>query len=799
MMTKNYQNVLALEFAINEINNNPKILPNVSLGFHIHDSYYDEWMIYHSTLNMLFKSHSFSPNYRCDTEKSVIAVVGGLCSEISFHMAEILDLFKIPQFTYGLFAQEEKDTRQLPSFYHRALNEAHQTMKLLKHFGWTWVGLFVLDDETGEHFSHSLEPLLTQNGICLAFTERLLSKSLTMSLDYFNYLASTSYLAFGYSKASTFILYGRPTTITWLMTLLSFVDSGYKDNPPQGKVWIMTGQVDFVLTGIQRNWNFQFYQGAIFFMIHSDSPEGFQKFLQHVKPYRKHDDFLGHFWEQAFDCSFPKTQEPLKDSSTCTGEERLESLPQPIFEMSMSGHSYVIYNSVYAVAHALYALQSFRSSRKPMVPMGVPEVQSLQPWQLHQFLQGMLFNNSAGETVYFNGMREMAAEFDLMNLVTFPNGSLLQVKVGRLNPDAPEGEELIIYEDQIVWPPLFNQVLPTSVCNDHCQPGSHKKKKEGEKFCCYDCVPCQEGKFANQIDMDDCIKCPEDQYPSMDQAQCISKTISFLSYGEPLGISLTSVALAFSLMTSLVLGIFIRHKSTPIVKANNRDITYTLLVSLLLCFLCPLLFIGQPNKGTCFLRQAAFGVIFSVSVSCVLAKTVTVVVAFMANKPGSRMRKWVGKRMTNSIVLSCSLLQAVLCTVWLGTSPPFPDLDRQTLAGEIVAECNEGSVVMLYFALGYVGCLSLVSLTVAFLARKLPDSFNESKFITFSMLLFCSVWLSFVPVYLSTKGKYMVCVEIFSILASSAGLLACIFSPKCYIILLRPDLNRREQLILKKN
>lgn len=94
---KNYQHIVSLVFAVKEINENQKILPNVSLGFHIYDGYTNAGMTHQNTMKLLSTSERIVPNFKCDKKKKVIAVIGGLYSDISLHMATVLGIYKIPQ------------------------------------------------------------------------------------------------------------------------------------------------------------------------------------------------------------------------------------------------------------------------------------------------------------------------------------------------------------------------------------------------------------------------------------------------------------------------------------------------------------------------------------------------------------------------------------------------------------------------------------------------------------------------------------------------------------------------------
>uniref|UniRef100_A0A670YTT7 G-protein coupled receptors family 3 profile domain-containing protein n=1 Tax=Pseudonaja textilis TaxID=8673 RepID=A0A670YTT7_PSETE len=760
-----------MAFAIQEVNKDPQLLPNITLGFRIYEENQYASMTPDVSLSLLSSQRKVFPNYKCDTQDNLLSVLGGLNSRTSYQMATILGNFKISQVL---------GHSQFPTFYqidpqYHLQNAA--IVWLLVHFQWNWIGIVVQNSESSDHFIWIFDTILAQHDICIQFVKQILPR-----ISIFNELHREQkdlLWTILTNDAQVVIVSGDSNTLQSLITALYIYEE--ENHTSSGKVWILTTQWEFSAIGYPYEWGkLKSLHGALSLTVHTNPVPGFKDYLWALNPHEPHEDvFLPEWWEVVFDCEILKAGLSSPGGQrVCTGEENPDTLPGSVFDGKMTSFSYSIYNTAYSVAHALHSLYFHE--------LWLFVLQ----FQMHVFLRNVLFNNTAGEEVSFSETGMKYAGFDILNWVVFANMTILQQKVGWVDPEAPSAESFSINSNAIVW-----ASQPFSRCVKRCLPGQAMKVAEGKVSCCYRCVSCPEGTISNETDAAQCIPCPEDQHPSKNYVLCIPKTMNFLSYEDTLAFVLVSLAFVFSLITILMLAAFIKYCNTPIVKANNLNLTYILLVSLLLCFLCSFLFIGKPRNVTCLLRQTTFGIVFSTAISSVLAKTLTVVLAFMATQPGNRARKFLGKQLI--IVLACPLVQAALCASWLAISPPFTNLDFHSVKGEIVMECNEGSTTMFYAMLGYMGFLSLFSFIVAFLARKLPDSFNEAKFITFSMLVFCSVWITFLPSYLSTKGKSMVAVEIFSILASAAGLLSCIFLPKCYVILLRPDLNNKSHLMRK--
>uniref|UniRef100_A0A8C6R4W7 Vomeronasal type-2 receptor 116-like n=1 Tax=Nannospalax galili TaxID=1026970 RepID=A0A8C6R4W7_NANGA len=765
--SQDYQFVLALRLATKEINRNTHLLPNITLIFWtLSDKNFDA-IVLSDTLISLGKDGEGVPNYTCITKASIIAVLTGPLWSSSSRLGLYFTRSRI---AFGSFYSILSDDEQFPYLYQMEPKDtylASAMVSLMAHFSWNWVGLVVSDDEQGVQFLSDFRGQMKENRVCLAFVNMI-----PLRMQLYMTRAHIYYEQIMTSSANVVVIYGNVN---------STLAESYRWWKYLGirRIWFSTSQWDNVIN--QRDFNIDSSLGTFTFSHHHGEISGFKNFIQTLKLSDHSEKItLTSLGWIGFNCSVASNNfKTLKDWSSNTS---FESLMWHNFNMAMSDESYNIYNAVYAVAHSLHEMLLYHVDMQfSILNVGIFHDQIMPNFQLHPFLKKIQFINPAGDTVTMNQKEKPHGQYDIFNILCFSQGLRTKVKIGEFSPFFPHGQQLYLSEDMIEW--FGGAVLLYSKCSSlpstatqHPQHASHIS----------DCI---DYAFLSVSDMDQCVQCPDDQYANVKQNHCIHKSVMYLAYEDPLGMSLTCMALFLTALAVVMLGVFVKHRDTPIVKANNRTLSYILLLSLIFCFLCSLLFIGHPNTITCVLQQTTFGLAFTVAVSTVLAKTLTVVLAFKVTVPGRRLRGLLVSGAPSYIIPICTLIQLILCGVWMGTSPPFIVIDPQSELEHITIVCNKGSVTVFYCVLGYLGSLALGAFTVAFMARNLPDTFNEAKFLTFSMLVFCSVWVTFLPVYHSTKGKAMVAVEVFSILASSAGLLGCIFAPKCFIILLRSDQN----------
>uniref|UniRef100_A0A3Q2XBQ3 Extracellular calcium-sensing receptor-like n=1 Tax=Hippocampus comes TaxID=109280 RepID=A0A3Q2XBQ3_HIPCM len=726
--------VRTVMFTVEEINRNAQLLPGVSLGYQLYNGCGSENLIRAAIEAISQEGPACSARIQ--------ALLGHSSSGISKNINTLLSPLSIPQVSHLSTCACLSDKSLYPTFFRTVPSDRVQVLalvQLMKNFDWRWVGIIYSSTTYADKGTAEFVVEAMKEHICVEY-RLVYSKASTETHE-----AIVKMLRESSSKVVLLFM-----SLSYTKSFLSKM-AGYNISGKQwvgSEAWIT--QLD--LASVERQ---NILQGAMGFALPEASIPG---------------GTIKAFWEKFFDCSFS----PSNTSTLCTGGEDMKAISNDYTDVTHFRAENNMYKAVYLVAYALHALLQCENGANPTTG---------KPCVIKSEVQPKMVNRK--HTIFVNDDGDSVGEYDLINWHMRDDGSVKLVNIGRYDASFSEYRKLKLKGDVL-----------RSVCKEPCPPGTRKAVNKNKPVCCFDCFECPEGTISNQTDSPDCLACPPEFWPNAKKDRCVPKPTEYLSYKEIMGALLTALSCVGVFLAFLTFLIFLTHKETPIVKANNSELSFLLLISLKLCFLCSLTFIGRPTEWSCMLRHAAFGITFVLCISCVLGKTVVVLMAFRATLPGKNM-KLFGHVQQRLSVLALTVVQVLFCIIWLCTNPPFPATNLKYYKEKIILECALGSAIGFWGMLGYIGLLALLCFTLAFMARKLPDSFNEAKLITFSMLIFCAVWMAFIPAYVSSPGKFTVAVEIFAILASSFGLLVCIFVPKCYIIIFRPENNTRKHLMGK--
>ncbi|XP_056622243.1 extracellular calcium-sensing receptor-like [Triplophysa dalaica] len=760
---RDFRMAQTMTFTIEEINRSENLLPNVSIGYRIYDTCGSRLSSMSATMSVM-NGQEFAAENKCNGQTPIHAIIGETESSATVILSRTTGPFKIPVISHSATCECLSNRKDFPSFFRTISSDYHQSRALayiVKHFGWSWVGAVNSDNDYGNNGMAIFLNTAQEEGICIEY--------------------SVKFYRTEHEKLKKVVNVIKQSTTKVIVAFLSRVEM--VNLLEQLSIQNITGLqmigVEAWITAkslITPN-SFHILGGSLGFAVRKLDIEGFSDYV--VKA----------FWDTAFPCSH-EDGNSSQDALSCSIYQDLLGLKKINEDVPEQRYASNVYKAVYAVAYALHSLLKCKEKE------GCDKELTIQPQQVLEFLKNVNFTDNFGDRVWFDSSGAAVAQYEVVNWQQDSDSSIQFKAVGYYDASLPPDQRFVLNTENIIWAGEQLQ-KPKSVCSESCPPGTRKAGQKGRPVCCYDCIPCADGEISNETDSNNCMQCPGEYWSNTEKNKCVLKTVEFLSFTEVMGIVLVFFSLFGVGISVLVTVLFYSKKDTPIVKANNSELSFLLLFSLTLCFLCSLTFIGRPTEWSCMLRHTAFGITFVLCISCVLGKTIVVLMAFKAKLPGSNVMKWFGPVQQRLSVLAFTLIQILICVLWLTISPPFPYKNMKYYKEKIILECSLGSTVGFSAVLCYIGLLALLCFILAFLARTLPDNFNEAKFITFSMLIFCAVWITFIPAYVSSPGKFTVAVEIFAILASSFGLLFCIFAPKCYIILFKPEQNTKQHLMGK--
>ncbi|XP_047662250.1 G-protein coupled receptor family C group 6 member A isoform X2 [Tachysurus fulvidraco] len=744
---------LAMIHAVETANISPELTYlGITLGYHIHDTCSDV-----TTTLRAVKDFTDDCMPRRNTSRyvrPVKAVIGAYNSEMSIAVARMLNLQLIPQISYASTADILSDKSRFPAFLRTVPSDVHQTsamVQLLSERKWTWVGFLTTDGDYGRAALDSFISQATNSGICVAFTE-ILPDSLSNTRKLEAKISHTVHTIQTNPKAKVIVSFAKPEHMKRVFSLLMELSTDQR-------LWIASdnwSMAEDVLSPEQ----LERVGWVLGFSFKNKYITNFEEYVHRLElnsDAQSNNSFLKEFYSSL------ATSVNVSEANVSTATDKLIASAQV-------GVVFSIQMAVNAIAQAAAFIC------KNVDCMASEAIK-------HQELLSVLRTRSFeldGVSYEFNEDGDINLGYDVS--LWNSNG----IKVETLN---------VISHYQPSDRSLNTTELTLSLvskCSKSCEPGQFKKSVDGQHTCCYECINCAQNQYTNNTDMDQCYSCDEDsEWSESGSSACNEKRVEFFSWSDPFAMVLLSLSVLGVVVVFAVSVVFLLHRDSPVVKAAGGSLCQLILLSLSGSFVSAMLFVGKPTALQCKVRQVLYGLSFTVCVSCILVKSLKILLAFHMNLLLKQLLYRLYK--PYAIVSMCVALQVVTCACWLILKSP--ESTSTVFLRSVLQECDEGSYVAFGVMLGYIALLALVCFAFAFQGRKLPHKYNEAKFITFGMLIYLIAWIIFIPTYVNTKGKYLPAVEMIVILISCYAILSCHFFPKCYIILFRKTQNTRDAFV----
>ncbi|XP_016317777.1 metabotropic glutamate receptor 5-like [Sinocyclocheilus anshuiensis] len=788
------QRVEAMMHTLDRINADPKILSNITLGCEIRDSCWHSSVALEQSIEFIRdslvaadESEEAGGGTRCADpgatamkgKKPIVGLIGPGSSSVAIQVQNLLQLFNIPQIAYSATSMDLSDKSLFKYFMRVVPSDAQQAramVDIVKRYNWTYVSAIHTEGNYGESGMEAFKEMAGKEGICIAHSDKIWSNAGEQNFDRLlaklrKYLAGEQNFDRLLAKLRKYLPKARVVACFCEgMTVRNILMAMRRQN--------LVGE--FLLVGSD-GWADRYdvtdgyvreAAGGITIKLQSPDVKWFDDYYLKLRPENNlRNPWFPEFWQHRFHCRLKgHPQENNKYNRTCG---KRDSLRQQYAQDTKMGF---VINAIYSMAYGLHNMQ------KALCPGMVGLCDAMRPIdgaKLLEFLMKTNFSGVSGENIYFDENGDSPGSYVIMNFKKMGKDYFDYTNVGSW-----DNSGLQIDDDEI-WPNKDDIIK--SVCSEPCDKGQIKVIRKGEVSCCWTCTPCKENEFV--FDEYTCRACELGSWPTNDLTGCDPIPVEYLRWGDPEPIAAVVFSCLGLMATFFVTSIFIIYRDTPVVKSSSRELCYIILAGICLGYLCTFCLIAKPRVIYCYLQRLGIGLSPAMSYSALVTKTnrIARILAGSKKKICTKKPRFMSACAQLVIAFLLILLQLGIIVALFMMEPPdvihdYPSIREVNL---ICYTTNLGVVA----PLGYNGLLIMSCTFYAFKTRSVPANFNEAKYIAFTMYTTCIIWLAFVPIYFGSNYKTI--TMCFSVSLSATVALGCMFVPKVYIILAKPERNVR--------
>ncbi|XP_061617462.1 glutamate receptor, metabotropic 8a isoform X6 [Phyllopteryx taeniolatus] len=467
----------AMMFAIDLINKDPELLPNITLGARILDTCSrDTYALEQSLTFVQALIERDGSDVRCANgdppiftkPDKIVGVIGAAASSVSIMVANILRLFKIPQISYASTAPELSDNTRYDFFSRVVPPDSYQAqamMDIVTAMGWNYVSTLASEGNYGESGVEAFVQISRETGgVCIAQSLKIPREPKPGEFDkIIRRLLETS-------NARAIIMFANEDDIRRVL------DAAKRNNQTGHFLWVGSdswGSKISPVIGQER-----VAGGAITILPKRASVDAFDRYFRSRSlSNNRRNVWFAEFWEENFNCKLGMHGKRPGILKKCTGLEKVGR--DSSYEQE--GKVQFVMDAVYAMAHALHHMHRKLCHGYPGL---CPRMANgIDGKELLGHIRAVNFNGSAGTPVVFNENGDAPGRYDIFQY-QITNRSTAEYRV-----IGSWTNKLHLKVKAMRWK-TGDPSLPASVCSLPCRAGERKKVVKGVP-CCWHCERCE--------------------------------------------------------------------------------------------------------------------------------------------------------------------------------------------------------------------------------------------------------------------------------------------------------------------